>query len=231
MTELTPHPVPTNCRREAFERLATVAPHLEQPGGLLPAAVAISMHELVDLEPQYVEGRLQGLADRIRARAGQCSERALLAHAHDVLFDEEDFRGNEDQYYSSRNSYISRVLETRRGLPITLCLIYKSVLERLGLKAFGINAPGHFLTGVVVDGNTSIIDPFFRGLPLSENEAVDRIEEMTDVRFPRGERLLRPATHRQWLARMLSNLEHIFYHTQERENLAAMLELRNLLPR
>ncbi len=231
MAELTPLPTPSNCRQQAFELLAAHVPRLESSQALLTACLAISMHELTDLDPSYVEGRLQSLADRILSRGGGCSDRALLSHAHDVLFDEEDLKGNEEQYYNSHNSYVSRVLETRRGLPITLCLIYKNVLERVGFEVCGVNAPGHFLVAVEMNERPTIVDPFFGGRPLGESEAIARIEEMTQVKIPRGERILKPASHRQWLARMLSNLEHIFYHTQERENLAAMLELRSLLPK
>ncbi|MCA8960435.1 MAG: transglutaminase family protein [Planctomycetes bacterium] len=230
-TELTPHSAPLKCRREAYELLAAHVPFLERPRALLNAAVAISLHELEDLEPGYVERRLQGIADRILARCGRGSDRALLAHAHEVLFDEEGLRGDDRNDYRSQSSYVSRVLETQRGLPITLCLIYKNVLERLGFEVFGVNAPGHFLAAIEMDGSMTLVDPFFGGLPLTESEAIRRIETSAEVKIPRGERLLKPATHRQWITRMLGNLEHIFYHRQERENLAAMLELRGLLPR
>ena len=63
---------------------------------------------------------------------------AVLAHLHEVLFDEEGFAGNVDDYYNVANSYLPVVLETRRGIPISLTLLYKLVAERLGLPVQGV---------------------------------------------------------------------------------------------
>ena len=62
-----------------------------------------------------------------------------------VMFDEMGFRGNTDGYYNPSNSYISDVLETKLGIPISLAVIYVSVADRLGVRLHGVNAPWHFL--------------------------------------------------------------------------------------
>jgi len=224
---------PVHCRPEAFELFAAQVPVIETGEGLLRAAVAMAMHELDRATPAAVEARLQGLADRVRSRVRSTQAEAVLAHAHDVLFEEEGFAGNTEHYYLPINSYLPTVLETRRGLPITLTLIYKNVIERLGVRVQGINAPGHFLAGVQVgpgaDSPPMLVDPFSGGQVLSREEAFTRIDQTAGAMVPRSDRLLSPATHRQWLARMLFNLQHVFARNARPNDMAAMLELAGLL--
>ena len=143
--------------------------------------------------------------------------RAILAHAHAVMFDEARFRGNVKDYYNPRNSYLPAVLADRLGLPITLTLVYKSVLEALGLRVVGVNAPGHFLAGVVGEpptegfeagrpGVAMVVDPFHGGRVLNRPEAFRLIEQAAGGGVPHDESLLHPATHEQWLTRLIQNL-------------------------
>jgi regulator of sirC expression with transglutaminase-like and TPR domain len=119
-----------------------------------------------------------------------------------VLFEEEGFTGNTDDYYNVANSYLPVVLQTRRGLPITLSLIYKAVAERLGLRVWGIGLPGHFIVGFV--------------------EVLGSEMEWSDD-------LLQPITNRHWLTRILQNLLHAFGNAGRFADVAAVLELEMLL--
>src|SRR5206468_6452152 len=99
---------------------------------------------------------------RSRVRGGQ--PQALLVHLHEYLFTELGFAGNIEDYYNPYNSYLPSVLATKRGLPITLSLVYKIVAERLGLRAWGVGLPGHFLIGVECEpGNKMLVDTFASG--------------------------------------------------------------------
>jgi regulator of sirC expression with transglutaminase-like and TPR domain len=110
-----------------------------------------------------------------------------------------------------------------------LCLIYKVVAERVGLRVEGVNSPGHFLARVFSDDDTMIVDPFYMGNVLTEPESFDRVEEFTGRTVPRSNEYLAAATHSQWLSRMLVNLQHIFATQERRADLAAMCELQSLL--
>ena len=61
--------------------------------------------------------------------------------------------------------------KSKKGLPITLSLIYKIVADRLGLRAWGVGLPGHFLVGVESDGAKMLVDPFAGGRMLTADEA------------------------------------------------------------
>ena len=236
-----PEPTPLHCRPAAFAALAQQIDALDTTRGLLRCALAVSMHELAELDADEVEEQIDALAGTITDRLRSREPRALLAHTHAVLFDEARFTGNRDDYYHPDNSYVSRVLETRRGSPITLTLIYKCVLESVGVKVLGINAPGHFLAGVS-DGSLTayqvsgprpstpiLIDVFFAGRILTRQEAFNRIEEIAGGAVAHNEALLRPATHAQWLTRIIQNLVTAFERLKQPHDRAAMLELRALV--
>lgn len=224
-------PQPTRCRPEAFELLCEQVDLLESPDGLLAGAVAIAMHEMPDSDPADLSARLDDLVMRIRSRVRSGNPQALLAHAHVVLFEEEGFIGNKEDYYNPRNSYLPFVMEERTGIPITLSLVYKTVIERLGIRAYGINAPGHFLVGVKAhaDEEVMIVDPFFGGRINSPAEAIDRLEELFGRDLPDPHRILEPASHREWLGRMINNLWQIFAQQRRDDDMVAMSELKGLL--
>ena len=220
---------PELCRPQAFQFFARQLPVVETTQGLLDAAIGVSMHALDNVEPQAIRSQLEGLAKRARARFRSNATPAKLAHLHDVLFEEEGFSGNSKNYYDPANSYLSSVLETRRGIPVTLCLVYKFVGEQLGLDVEGVNTPGHFMARVKADTEQLIVDPFLGGSIVTESEAFDRVEQVTGRAVPRTKKYLAAASHAQWLSRMLVNLQHIFASTERRGDLVAMSELQALL--
>ncbi len=222
---------PTYCRLEAFQLFVEQMPELHTTAGLLRAAIAVSMHALDDVQPGRVELDLQRLAQRVIARCPSGQPAARLAHLHDVLFDEERFVGNLDNYYVALNSYLPVVLNTRRGLPILLALVYKAVGGQVGLQIEGVNSPAHFLARVQTETGPMIVDPFYCGQALSTEEAFRRIELVADRKVARDARYLAPATHAQWLARILANLQNLFAKEGRHDDLAAMTELQQVLTR
>src|SRR5215212_7320682 len=156
--------LPLCCAPESFQLLARQVAHIESPDALIHGATAIAMHQLDNVDVTEVDATLQRYVDTVRSRVRGTQPQALLAHLHDVLFEEEALTGNQEDYYNTSNSYLPEVLRTKRGLPITLSLIYKVVAERLGLRAWGVGLPGHFLCGVeVAGGNTMLVDAFAGG--------------------------------------------------------------------
>ena len=217
------------CRPGAYELFAAQLSGAPSTDALVRGAVAISMHELDDADLGQVESNLDRLASIVRLRARSGTLESKLAHLHDVLFDEQGFIGNTRDYYNPLNSYLPAVIQTRMGLPITLSLIYKAVGERVGLSIEGINAPGHFMASVQTESGLLYVDAFDSGRALTREEAFIRIEAATGVPAERNDALLRPASNRQWLNRMMSNLQNIFAQTSRQRDLAAMAELQALL--
>jgi regulator of sirC expression with transglutaminase-like and TPR domain len=222
---------PLHCREAAFELFIEQLPSLEETHSLLRAAVAVSMHELEFVDLAAVEKTLDELAADIRGRVRSGSQHALVAQLHEVVFEERGFTGNTDDYYDAENSYVPRVLETRHGIPVTLSRIYKCVAQRLGLTVRGINAPAHFLAGIDVDGSRMIVDPFQGGRVMTRDEVFLRLEQLTGAPIARSDALLATATHHEWLARIIRNLEQVFTHEGRQPDVLAMRELLNLVHR
>lgn len=177
-----------------------------------------------------VDEELEAIAQRVRDRAPSGQPSALLAHLHDILFDEMELQGNEADYYNPDNSYLSCVLETRMGIPISLALLYADVAGRLGFDVEGVNAPGHFLVALVEeDGHWTLVDPYFRGRIMTRDEALSRIAKIVPGSAGDHSHLLAAATHRQWVMRMLRNLMGVFQHQGKDDDAAAMAELAALL--
>lgn len=222
---------PLLCRLEAFDWFSQQLPILFTTDGLLHAAIAVSMHAMDDVDPREVDNRLDMLARRVKSRVRGNRTSALLANLHEVLFEEEGFFGNCESYYQPINCFLPVMLETRRGMPVSLSLLYKVVAQRVGLEVEGIHAPGHFMVRVRDERGWMIIDPFFGGVNLNEDEAFQRIEHGCLRPVTRSPKLFRTATHEQWVGRILANLQHIFTACDYRDDLAAMTELQALLRR
>jgi regulator of sirC expression with transglutaminase-like and TPR domain len=223
------HAVPLCCSSSAFKLLATQLPNLNSSKALLHGAVAISRHQLDGVSVKDTERQIKYLADTVRSRVHGTQPQALLAHLHDVLFDEQGFTGNVEDYYNPMNSYLPAVLENKRGLPITLCLLYKLVADRLGIQSWGVGLPGHFLIGMDTGDSLMLIDCFAHGRILSKDEAHEQLMLQFGPEVEWTDEVLRPVTHRQWLTRMLQNLLNVFGSEDRYPDVGAMLEMEMLL--
>ena len=220
---------PKYCHESAYDyfELAMRAP--ESMDKLLAGALGIALHFYPHQSPVVSIEAIEELAKSVRQRVRHDSPQALLAQLHEVLFEESGFCGDEQEYYNVDNSLIPRVLETRRGLPIALTLIYKSVGERVGLCIDGINSPGHFLARVHLGTESMLIDPFHRGRVVTELEAIALIERIVQQTKLPEEDWFPVCDERQWLQRMLNNLRSLLIHTGHSSHVAAMRELHAVL--
>ena len=221
--------LPLCCSPRAFNLLARQIPTINSPDALLQCAVGIAMHQMEDVDVAAVDAEIQKYADTIRSRVRGDQPQAILAHLHEFLFDELGFGGNTDDYYNPANSYLPQVISSKRGLPITLSLVYKLVAERLGIRAWGVGLPGHFLIGMQMDAAPVLVDPFASGRLLTPEEAHARLQDMFGPEVEWSDELLRPASNRHWLTRILQNLLNVFGSTNHFADVAAVLEMEMLL--
>lgn len=198
---------------------------LHKPAALLNGAVAIALQHDQRLDPTDIDAEITELAEAVTARVKGPQPQALMAHLHDVLFEEEGFTGNNDDYYIPANSFLPEVLKSRRGLPITLSLIYKLVCDKIGIPCEGIGLPGHFIVSVQVDDKPMLIDPFYGGCVLTIDEARQRMRDTVGDEASWSDDYLKPVSNQHWLTRMLQNLLHCYASSGQYSELAAMLEL------
>lgn len=186
---------------------------------LAETALLIAEKEYPGLDVQHYLDRLDELAVRalthVPARAGPA---ATVEALNRELFEIQGFRGNSEDYYDPRNSYLNEVLDRRLGIPITLSIIYMAIGRRLGLALEGVAFPGHFLVKLAIPDRMLVLDPFVRGLALSEAELSLRLQEAFGTNAPVFTTdLLATAGKKEILARMLRNVKGIYLHKQEFE--------------
>ena len=187
---------------------------------LLEATATIAQDEYPELDVQQVLGEVDQLMARLLRR---CADHAdplqRLRTLNQFFWSDLGFGGNVNNYYDPDNSYLNVLLRTRRGLPITLAVIWLELAQGLGLKARGVNFPGHFMVKVNLPDGQVVIDPF-TGQSLSREDLSERLEPykrrsglVDDFDVPVG-LYLQGAPPRDILARILRNLKEI-HRTQE----------------
>ena len=121
----------------------------------------------------------------------------------------EGYRGDTIDYYNPQNVYLDRVLERRKGIPITLSLIYMEVALRLGIVCEAIGLPGHLVIRAGDPEMGLFMDPFHRGRLLSKDDCLELISEMYGERVEIRNEFFQPYTKKQFLTRMLANLKNM----------------------
>lgn len=183
---------------------------------LLEAAIAVAQDEYEDLDVQQVLGTVDQMIAKLQRKIP--ADAAPLHRLHILnrfFYLELGFAGNVNDYYAPDNSYINAVLKTRKGLPITLAVIWLELANSIDLKVTGVNFPGHFLIKIALPQGQVIMDPLDAS-SLSGQELASRLEPFHknlglegDFEVPFG-LYLQDATPRDIVIRLLRNLKEIY---------------------
>ena len=204
---------------------------------LLEAAVALAQDDDATLDVQGVLAQIDTLAERLTRRiAPDAPPLQRLRMLNRYFFHELGFAGNVNDYYDRSNSLVPSVLASRRGIPITLAVLYIELASQAGLAAQGVSFPGHFLVKIAMPRGEVVIDPF-TGQSLSREDLEERLAPyrqhaaMSDEEpVPLG-LYLQVAPPREVIARMLRNLKEIHRGACDWQRLAAVQQrLVILLP-
>lgn len=188
---------------------------------LLEAAAAIAQDEHPNLDIQTVLADVDALARRLGGRLAADASASQKLHVLTRFFYQElGFAGNLNNFYEPGNSYVHRVLALRRGIPISLAVLFMELATQLGLRAQGVAFPGHFLVKLGLASGEVVLDPF-TGHSLSRDQLDEFLQSFRigtglpdDTELP-IELFLQPAAPRQIIARMLRNLKEIHRASQD----------------
>lgn len=204
---------------------------------LLEAAASIAQDEYPDLDIQQVLGDVDQLQARLHRRVSNDAPplQRLRALAQ-FFYRDMGFGGNVNNFYDPDNSHLNAVLKTRRGIPISLAVLWLELAQGLGLKAMGVGFPGHFMVKVSLPQGQVVVDPF-TGESLSREDLIERLQPhqqamglVGDNEVPLG-LYLQPCPPRDIVARMLRNLKEIHRTAEDWPRLLAVSErLVRLLP-
>jgi regulator of sirC expression with transglutaminase-like and TPR domain len=207
---------------------ARLAELIRVPDGavdMAAAALAIAQEQYPQVGPEPYLRRLDEYAERVRDRlADEGAPLVLLQEVSRLLFEDEGFRGNAEQYYDPRNSFLNDVLDRRLGIPLTLSMVYLEVGWRIGLPLRGVNFPGHFLVRYEGEALRLLVDPFQQGLVLFEDQAQELLDRVYGGAVVLRPEHLRPAGRKDMLVRMLSNLKGVYLNARDDARALAAVE-------
>jgi regulator of sirC expression with transglutaminase-like and TPR domain len=195
---------------------------------LFEAAVSIAQDEYELLDIQAVLSEVDQLLARIQRRLpADAGPMQKLKTLNQFFYSELGFGANVNNFYDPDNSYINVLLRTRRGIPISLAVLWMELAQSLGLVVQGVGFPGHFMLKVTLPMGQAIIDPVS-----GKSQSLDDLSALlgtyhleSDPANPLGTplgRYLRAATPRTIISRMLNNLKEIYESENDLERQAAV---------
>ncbi|MBX9631236.1 MAG: tetratricopeptide repeat protein [Burkholderiales bacterium] len=208
-------------------RLTALLERPEDSICLAEAALLVAEAQYPGLDIENYLARIDGFARELRERLGdEAGHTERLGALNQYLFQELGFAPDTDNYYDPRNSFLNEVLERRRGIPLSLSIVYIAVGRRLGLDLRGVSFPGHFLVKCPVDGGMVVLDPYHGGASLSLEDLQKRLREVRGGEVSRAilSEMLVSAAPREVMVRMLRNLKSIYLKAQQLNDALAVLE-------
>ena len=204
---------------------------------LTEAAVAVAQHAYPDLDVQGVLDQIDQWGNKIKQRitpdTPPIQRLQLLKH---FFYNELGFGPNQNDFYAPENSYLHQIIESRRGIPISLAILMMELGQQIGLNIRGVSFPNHFMMRISLQQGEIIMDPL-NGESLSKNQLQEMLDPYLDAKGYRGELslplniFLRASSSREILSRFMRNLKMIYSEDERWERLVGIQErLVILLP-
>jgi regulator of sirC expression with transglutaminase-like and TPR domain len=213
---------------ESCDELRSLVARPDASIDLARAALAIARIDHANLSPDRYLSRIDQLGAAVARRLGsESNPYRSIAATNYVLFHEQGFCGNREDYFDPKNSFLNQVIERKKGIPITLSVLYMLVAQKIGLTIHGVGFPGHFMVKYSDDQEEIVIDPFNGGDIRSVGDLRELLRAVHGAETILRPRLLVPATKKQILERMLRNLKMIYL--RERQFFKAISVLDRLL--
>lgn len=199
---------------------------------LAKAALYLAAEEYPGLELEEYLNALDIMADEVRERLP--TERyplRIIQCLNQYLYQDLGFRGNTQDYYDPRNSFLNDVIDRRMGIPITLAIVYLEIAKRIDFPMVGIGMPGHFLIRPTFEEAGIFVDAFNQGEILFPEDCQEKLKQIYNRPVELVPQLITPVSTRRILARMLTNLKMIYLTRHEHlKALAASERILLLFP-
>ena len=201
---------------DPLEAFRSLVEHSDDQIDLAGAALEIARDEYADLDVGVYLSQIDQLAVAVNSRLDPSSSvYRKIAALNYILFQEQGFHGNRENYYDPKNSFLNEVLQRKMGIPITLSVLYMELALRIGLPLRGVSFPGHFLVKHVSDAEEIVIDPFNAGDIQSDESLNKLLDHLYSGKVSLHRDLLEPVTKKQILSRMLNNLKMIYLRNND----------------
>lgn len=209
---------------------------------LLSGAIIIAKYQYPGLDAALLNERIQAIRRDIWLELNDhqtAFEQVKIFNR--IFFGMHRFRGESQNYHTPANSYINTVLESRKGNPLSLCLIYSVIAQSLDLPIYGVNLPNHFVLAYMDSKHSAFglkqeeddygvlfyINAFSKGSIFDAAEIKSFIQ---GIHLQPDRSFFEPCSNSAILKRMLSNLIHAFQQVGAVQKVAELQELRNMIP-
>ena len=207
---------------------------------LLEGAIIVAKYQYAGLNEELIRQTIQAIKRdvwlEINSRMTAYEQVKVL---NKVIFGTHNFHGDSKHFHSPMNSYINTVIESRKGNPLSISLIYSVVAQSLDIPIYGVNLPNHFvlayldmhnlsrfLTDTASNGVLFYINAFSKGSILDKAA----IKEFLDgLNLPHNREYFEPCSNSAIIRRMLTNLITSFQHAGNAEKVNELIALRELL--
>jgi len=204
---------------------------LNQPDNkinLAKGALFVAKLEYPELNIDDYMDRIHTLADEIRQDLTDDADAGtVLNKLNKVLFHDNGFEGNSQHYYDPKNCFLNDVIDRKLGIPISLSILYIELGKELGLPLSGVSFPGHFLVKLEIDDGAIVIDPYFGGISLSEDDLEDRLQEFYGDQLNKSHfyGLLATSSNKDIITRVLRNLRNVYMDDGHYEKALTMADI------
>lgn len=206
---------------------------------LLEGALIVAKCQYPGLDEDKVKAEIDRIkkAIWIEMNPNQTSFEKIRTFNH-VFFGVNRFEGDSTNYHSPLNSLINNVLETRKGNPLTLSLIYSVIAQSLNLPVYGVNLPNHFVLAYLdehgINASTGknspygvlfYINPFSKGSILQESDIQQFISK---IKLSEKRAYFEPCPNTQIIKRMINNLITAHQQNGNAQKASEFIRMRNL---
>jgi regulator of sirC expression with transglutaminase-like and TPR domain len=209
---------------------------------LLKGALLIAKYQYPDLNTDKIKRHIQQIRQdvwlELNDKLTALEQVKILNH---ILFEIQNFSGNTQNYHAPQNSYINNVLESKKGNPLSLSLIYLIVAQDLSIPIFGVNLPEHFVLcykdvhqllsaktkqeeEMITKGILFYINPFSRGAVFGKGQLDVYLKKMNlDIKPSHYQ----PCSNLEMIKRLLRNLVFSYKklgYTEKQNELQKLLD-------
>ncbi len=205
-------PAPENIRADFVRSVNRPESAIELARVALLVAAESDLNVDIDGELRQIEAWADELRSRIEPDWNNLQK---LARLRAFVFEELGFRGDRRDYYSPNNSLLHEVIQRRRGVPLTLAIVFMELGWRIGMPFEGVGFPGHFLVRLAGEPRDLLLDPYKRGMSVHEEDCRQMLLEATGGRVSFDARLTASVGKRDMIVRLLHNLKGAYLRAGE----------------
>lgn len=207
---------------------------------LFKGSVILSKLQFPEIDEKKVEEELEKIKQKVWLEINENNTAfEIVKIFNHVLFDICGFESSKNNFYAPHNSFINTVLESKKGNPLSLSMLYSIIAQRLQIPIYGVNLPNHFVLGFVDEFKTLkmlgfsddrnvlfYINPFSRGRIFDHNEIENYLRSLN---LPFDKDYFEPCSNTEILKRMLNNLSYAYTRVGEEQKVQDLKEIQAIL--